>query len=59
VSENRDVEIRRRSEDGRRKPSAVPRPLDQPGNHQIGGDFSIRIHGTRVRHYLGPTSIKM
>jgi len=24
-----------------------------------GGDFSIRIHGTRVRHYLGPASIKM
>lgn len=30
-----------------------------PGKHQIGGDFSIRIHGTRVRHYLGPASIKM
>jgi hypothetical protein len=29
------------------------------GDHQIGGDFSIRIHGTRVRHYLGPASIKM
>jgi hypothetical protein len=29
------------------------------GEHQIGGDFSIRIHGTRVRHYLGPASIKM
>jgi hypothetical protein len=35
------------------------RPPDQPGNQQIGGDFSIRIHGTRVRHYLGPASIKM
>jgi hypothetical protein len=35
------------------------RSPDQPGNHQIGGDFSIRIHGTRVRHYLGPASIKM
>jgi hypothetical protein len=32
---------------------------DQPGNHQIGGDLSIRIYGTRVRHYLGPASIKM
>ena len=29
------------------------------GDHQVGGDFSIRIHGTRVRHYLGPASIKM
>lgn len=27
--------------------------------HETGGDFSIRIHGTRVRHYLGPASIKM
>jgi hypothetical protein len=35
------------------------RSPDQPGNQQIGGDFSIRIHGTRVRHYLGPASIKM
>jgi hypothetical protein len=35
------------------------RPPDQPGNQQIGGDFSIRIHGTPVRHYLGPASIKM
>jgi hypothetical protein len=26
---------------------------------ETGGDFSIRIHGTRVRHYLGPASIKM
>ena len=26
---------------------------------ESGGDFSIRIHGTRVRHYLGPASIKM
>ena len=34
------------------------RPPDQSGNQQIGSDFSIRI-GTRVRHYLGPASIKM
>jgi hypothetical protein len=26
---------------------------------ETGGDFSIRIHGKRVRHYLGPASIKM
>lgn len=30
-----------------------------PLKHESGGDFSIRIHGTRVRHYLGPASIKM
>jgi hypothetical protein len=29
------------------------------GKRETGGDFSIRIHGTRVRHYLGPASIKM
>jgi hypothetical protein len=26
---------------------------------ETGGDFSVRIHGARVRHYLGPASIKM
>ena len=26
---------------------------------ETGGDFSVRIQGTRVRHYLGPASIKM
>jgi hypothetical protein len=35
------------------------RSSDQTGNHQIGADFSMRIHGTRVRHYLAPASIKM
>lgn len=30
-----------------------------PAKRESGGDFSIRIHGTRVRHYLGPASIKM
>jgi hypothetical protein len=30
-----------------------------PLRRETGGDFSIRIHGTRVRHYLGPASIKM
>ena len=30
-----------------------------PLKHESGGDFSVRIHGTRVRHYLGPASIKM
>lgn len=29
------------------------------GDQQTGGDFSIRIHGTRIRHYLGTASIKM
>ena len=35
------------------------RTPNRPGEREIGGDFSIRIHGTRVRHYLGPASIKM
>jgi hypothetical protein len=34
------------------------------GERETGGDFSIRRHGlrlegTRIRHYLGPTSIRM
>jgi len=31
------------------------------GNYtaELGGDFSTRIEGTRIRHHMGPTSIKM
>jgi hypothetical protein len=36
------------------------RPSTRPtSSSAAGGDFSIRIHGTRVRHYLGPASINM
>ena len=28
-------------------------------NAELGNDFNTRIQGTRIRHHIGPTSIKM
>ena len=35
--------------------------LKLTGNYhdELGNDFSTRIEGTRIRHHMGPTSIKM
>jgi hypothetical protein len=33
--------------------------LNSNNTEEIGNDFDTRIHGTRVKHRIGPTSIKM
>ena len=35
------------------------RKLDGRYNGELGNDFSTRIEGTRIKHYMGPASIKM
>jgi len=35
------------------------RKLDDRFRDELGNDFSTRIEGTRIRHHMGPASIKM
>ena len=35
------------------------RKLNGHCTQELGGDFSTRIQGTRIRHHMGPASIKM
>lgn len=35
------------------------RKLDDRYRDELGNDFSTRIEGTRIRHHMGPVSIKM
>jgi hypothetical protein len=35
------------------------RKLDDRYSGELGNDFSTRIEGTRIKHYMGPASIKM
>jgi hypothetical protein len=35
------------------------RKLDDRYRDELGNDFSTRIEGTRIRHHMGPASIKM
>ena len=35
------------------------RKLDERYRDELGNDFSTRIQGTRIRHHMGPASIKM
>ena len=35
------------------------RPLPKDPETQVGSDFSTRVEGTRVKHFLGPASLKL
>lgn len=35
------------------------RPLPRDPDTQVGSDFSTRVEGTRVKHFLGPASLKL
>ncbi len=39
--------------------TSIGRKLTKACSEEIGNDFSTRIQGTRIRHHMGPASIKL
>src|SRR6476619_7479675 len=37
----------------------IGRKLDESSTVDVGNDFHTRIEGTRIKHHMGPNSIKM
>ena len=35
------------------------RKLTRAAQDEVGNDFSTRIQGTRIRHHMGPASLKL